>query len=298
MFSVSKLKTFKSCPLKYKYSYVEKWTAENGEVSEVTTKGLALHETFERYQTGFDEQTLNQIFNEQKELNPVDETKYKVREGLERFYIFWNEFVAKKEKEGYVVKKEQEINGTIMDEPFIGFIDLLLEKRDSNGKLEKMIILDYKTPQSINTDLYYHQLNMYAYILGTAEGMTIKEIAENLELYVFFPLAKFKNNMSIRDKALSSLVRLIADEKIIKKVVNEFEDEIKEIRETDFDKVYFTDGKVDFSCKWCEFAGSISNGEGFYGCLKSYEKGYRQLRCVKYVKKQEEEKQENADTTN
>ena len=42
-------------------------------------------------------------------------------------------------------------------------------------------------------------------------------------------------------------------------------------------------GKNSFSCKWCQYLGSIPNKEtGFSGCKCTYDLGFRQPRNVKF----------------
>ena len=48
-FSVSRVKCFQSCPLQYKYKYVDGWKTSATKKSDDIQKGLALHETFENF---------------------------------------------------------------------------------------------------------------------------------------------------------------------------------------------------------------------------------------------------------
>ena len=58
----------------------------------------------------------------------VDTTKYDERAALERFFLFWNEFVAKSELTGFKTYQEGWASGDLGGEHFIGALDLCLIK--------------------------------------------------------------------------------------------------------------------------------------------------------------------------
>ena len=59
--SASRISTFHSCPLKYYYTYVKKWVSSIPADNTAANKGLAFHETVEKYTTGMDKDTLHKL---------------------------------------------------------------------------------------------------------------------------------------------------------------------------------------------------------------------------------------------
>lgn len=279
-YSASRLKCFEGCVLNYKYKYVDGWKAEGLPKAEVTSKGLALHETFELYKTGMSAEEATKILEKNMETNPVDEEKFNVREGLSRFLIFWDKFVKPLEEQGYKIEKETWVKAQIEGEPFIGALDLLLDHGD------KVVIVDYKTASSISTGSYRSQLLLYAYMIGLNRGWDFKQISENVKLYVFFPLGKVtaKSADTPEKQALNCVRELEFNAMDVDENAQHFIVEINEIKSKDWANVQTSEANVAFACQWCDYAGSVPNKDGFKGCPCSYEKGYRALRTVKYVK--------------
>lgn len=280
--SVSRLKTYEGCKLRYALQYVDHWKAVGQPENELQGKGLALHETFEHYQSGTSYEDAEIILNENLKAHPVDEEKFNVREGLKRFCIFWKEFIEPKEKEGYVISRECEIKADdIKGESFIGYIDLLLEKEDS------VIIFDYKTASTMNAGGYMNQLITYAYMIGLRKGWDIKQIAEKTKLYVFFPLGKItaKKIKTDEERALYSVKEIVFAASDVDAVVEGFLKDIDTIHETDFSAIDpEKDASYSFACNWCPYIGSIPTRDGFPGCPTTYNRGCRQLPCVSFTK--------------
>ena len=126
--SASRISTYRQCPLKYYYTYVKKWRCSKAPDTTAADKGTCFHETVEHFKTGMEHAKLYEILESKiKEYN-VDTTKYDEKAALERFFLFWNEFVAKKELVGFKTLQEGWVNGDISDVHFIGAIDLLIKK--------------------------------------------------------------------------------------------------------------------------------------------------------------------------
>ena len=122
--SASRISTFKTCPLKYYYTYVDKWKCSKPADDEAARKGSSFHETVEHFYTGMAHDELHKILDEKLEEYRIDETKYHEHDALERFFLFWNEYVAKKEVAGLEVKQEGWTSGDLGGEHFIGALDL------------------------------------------------------------------------------------------------------------------------------------------------------------------------------
>lgn len=333
-FSASRLKCFEGCRLNYKYKYIDGWQAIGKPENDLQGKGLCLHETFEHYHTGMTNEDAIKLLEENMKEHPVDEEKFNVREGLNRFFVFWDQFVKPLESAGYNIEKETWVKATIENEPFIGAIDLFLGKETmdlpdeiandliSKGiakaslnetppeglcmkvqilnsqaeevqdlikkgyKLDgKIRIIDYKTASSIGTTGYRSQLLLYAYMIGLNRGWDCKQIAENVELYVFFPLGKVtaKSANTPEKQALNCIRQIDFNAMDVDENADHFIADVKAIKEQKWDEVSTDDAETAFACRWCDYAGSIENGE-FKGCPKSYALGYRQLRKVHYEK--------------
>lgn len=283
--SNSRIDTFRSCALKYYYSYVQKWEPSIPANTEAADKGSCFHETVEIFKTGMPHDQVYTKLQEKIEEYKVDVTKYDEKAAVDRFFLFWNEFVAKKELAGYKVIPEFNCLDTIEGEPFTGYIDLLLD----NG--EDVIIYDYKSAKSTSTTRYKGQLILYAYMIGHVRGWTNKEIAERCKLYIFFPFSEQEKPITEHDKMLASVKQIKITEKDVNEIMAGFSSTIKEIKAMDWTKIdpNFL-GKVEFACKWCPFLGSIDNGEGFRGCGASYRAGFFQNRNLKFTLKYDKTK--------
>jgi RecB family exonuclease len=282
--SASRVGTFVTCKLRYKYQYIDKWISSDTSGVDVQNKGLAFHETAEQYHTGMTDDEAKQVLEGKiKEYN-VDESVYNEHAALERFLLFWKNNVAPKELEGYVVKKETWANDTIDEEPFCGALDLELDRPDS------VIIFDYKTAQTASTAKYKNQLVLYAYMVGHTRGWTPEEIAQNIKLFVFFPFSKQPEDSPIEDKAQKSLKELKftpADVNIV--IQAYFIQHIRESKLVPWDQLSENDGKYSFiTCGWCPYCGSIPDPKtGFKGCKVSYDAGKFQKRGVTFTKKED-----------
>lgn len=276
--SATRISTYRECPLKYYYTYVKKWTCSKPADTEAADKGLVFHETVENYHTGMEHDALFKILESKIAEYKVDTTKYDEHGALERFFLFWNEFVAKKELAGFEVKQESWANGIIEGENFCGALDLFLDRGD------KCYIFDYKSAKTCSASKYKNQLVLYAYLIGQSKGWTNEQIAENIKLVIFFPLSEQSTPVTMEDKMLASVKEIKFTAADVEKIIGEFIQTIKEIKATDWENMNFdTMGNCGFTCRWCPFIGSIPNNEGFRGCTASYDMGYRQERGVKYT---------------
>lgn len=277
--SASRISTHRSCPLKYYYSYVQKWVPNIEPPKVEANKGLALHETVEHYKTGMPQEELKKIMESKIKEYDVDVTVYDEWSALDRFFVFWDEIIAKKESEGFVVKQESWAKEKILGEQFVGALDLFLE----NNETGECIIYDYKSAKTAAASNYKNQLILYAYLIGISKGWSNDQIAEKIKLYVFFPFSTQDKAFSPLDKMLSSIKQIKFSALDVQNVINEYMETIKTINTTDWTNTNFDDlGVVQFSCKWCPFIGTIPNSKGFKGCKASYDKGFRQVRGLEF----------------
>ena len=292
--SSSRVSTYKDCPLKYYYSYVRPFKSDVPVNTVLADKGSCLHETVEKYHTGMSRDELLEILSEKCKkwniINDTEENKEKYSEsdrervfdetaGIDRFLLFWDYFVAPKEKEGWIVRQEGEVKKEICGEPFIGKLDLYLKSPTG-----EYIIADYKTGKSICASDYKFQQILYAYLLGLEEGWTIEETSKKVKLYIFGPLSEQKKPITPEDKMLASIKEIKYDAKEMEDLIKSYINIITEIKSIDWNEVEpKLLGKNSFSCKWCQYLGSIPNKEtGFSGCKCTYDLGFRQPRNVKF----------------
>lgn len=280
--SASRTNCFQNCKLQYKYNYIEKWDSSDTEGIEVTSKGLAFHETVEQYNTGMSREEIFRILeNKIKEYN-VDETVYDEHEPLERFLCFWDKFVKPKELMGYTVKKESWANGEVDGNYFTGALDLCLEAAD------RIIIYDYKSSGSMSTAHHKNQQVLYAYLKGKERGWTNKQIAENVKLNIFFAFGKVNESLTTPEQRMvASVKELKFTEADLDFVIKDFYlKNINESKQIDWQTITPESGTVGFLCKWCKYAGGIKDDKtGFQGCKSSYDAGFVQKRGVVFTKR-------------
>lgn len=294
--SSSRVGTYEGCPLKYYYSYVRPFKSDVPVNTTLADKGSCVHETIEQYHTGMSRDELLKILDEKcKKWNIINDTEEnkenypkELREkvfdetaAIDRFLLFWDYYVRGKESEGWIVRQEGEVRNEICGEPFIGKLDLYLESPDG----DKYIIIDWKTGKSICASDYKEQQILYAYLLSLNKGWSIEEAAERIKLYIFGPLAQQDKPITEFDKMLASFKEIKYDAEDMKNIINNnYISVISEIKTINWEEVN-TDllGKHSFSCKWCQYLGSIPNKEtGFSGCKCTYDLGFRQPRNVKF----------------
>lgn len=281
--SASRLKTYHACLLKYYYSYVKPYDPNMPANTEMASKGLAFHETAEQMVTGKTDQEMQAILDSKIEEYKVDRTLYPEDEALRRFMLFWKEFVATKEAEGYKVEKEGWANGEIEGKPFCGALDLALYKYKKDGSLEHLVIYDYKTAKTAAAASYKDQLVLYAYLIGMTQGWSYQQIKDNVDLFIFFPFSTQKKENDY-DNMLSSVKRVNYTADDVEKIITGNISTIRESESIQWDKVNIDSlGQTNFTCKFCQFLGTVpDDSNGFRGCKCSYDQGYRQVRGLKF----------------
>ncbi len=275
--SASRISTYRQCPLKYYYTYVKKWRCSKAPDDEAARKGTVIHETVEKYYTGEPKDKVFARLEEKAKEYNIDLEKYDERSGIERFFLFWDEFVAKRELTGFKVIQEGWVSGDCGGERFVGALDLCLDRGD------KVIIFDYKSGKTPSISKYKEQLLLYAYLRGQERGWDFEQTAENVKLYLFFPMSEQKTAVTPEDKMLASVKEVKYDANNLRDCINEYLKTIREIQahnweEEDLDAL----GCPDFVCKWCEHQGGNPNSDGYKGCKASRDLGHTQERFVTY----------------
>jgi len=280
-YSHSRISCFDGCKLKYKYTYHDKITA-TGADTKLADKGSALHHTFEAYKVGDTYETLKALIDKQIENYKLDPNEYPYEEGIRRFIAFRENWFNPK-LETHKHSHEQWANGTLVGVPMCGQLDTVLENDN------EIIIIDFKSSKSMDTKSYQKQLMLYAYLKGTMKKWNIKEIAEKVKLYLFYPFGDVtaKKYDTIEKRALFCLKQIIFTEDDLERVIHEYSKTIKEIQATDFSSITYKDARESFACQWCPFFGSIEDDTiGFAGCKLTYDNGARQLRTTKFYRTQ------------
>ena len=281
--SASRVGCYVSCPLKYKYQYIDKWVSSEPVNNELAYKGLSFHETVEQYTSQMSDEDLKKILAVNVEKYKVDIEKYPVDKAIDKFLCFWKRFIKPRENEGYSILKESWVNGTVKDEAFCGALDLYV----SNDK--KVEIYDYKTAKTANASRYKNQLILYAFLEGQSRKWTNKQIAENTVLRVFFPLTEIKDGETIEESMLKSVKEIKFTEKDVDDVMNDYyKHNIDVIHATDWEKVTNANGVLSHDCSYCPYCGSSDNGQGFGGCMKTKAAGFATPDGVTFQKKTEE----------
>lgn len=290
--SASRISTFRSCPLKYYYTYVQKWICSKPANDEAARKGTCFHETVEHYYTGMPKEELHKILDEKLEEYNIDETVYHEHDALERFFLFWENRIASKEKEGYKMQQEGWANGELGGEHFFGALDLRVVN-DSNGKIE---IYDYKSGKTPSISKYKDQLMLYSFLLGQEHGWDFKETAENIKLYLFFPLSVQEKPITAEDKMLASIKEIKYTPEMLEECINEYLTTINDIQNQDWSDLDSL-GNYQFLCNWCEHCGGNPNADGYKGCKASRDAGFHQERGVTYTLKEKVKLQETKTET-
>ena len=300
--SVSKSKTFHGCRLGFKYKYIDKYEMVTPYKDPVTTKGLVLHEAFERLlkyenyagdnpmsleelkvnRKVADTKAVMEAFKAAMEENAFgieDAKNFRLKLGLKRWLSFKHDFLDKRNSILYAEKKYDE-------ELFPGvntvtILDLLEDNLDGT-----FTIYDYKTPQRANVSNYKAQVITYAYQMACVKGIIkvgsddYDKVAEKFKLYIFFPLMEGDHE----DYApCLKPVKFTAED--VKKTIEELKQTCTDIDTCDFTKSaeVLQPAKMDnFTCRFCDYLGAAPQPEiGFEGCPISKFAGYKQKSLFK-----------------
>lgn len=301
--SVSKAKAFHACPLSFNYKYINKFEMVNPVKDPATTKGLILHEVFEKtliyenYENGtplpIDQLSKRKIANEQVVLDIFkkametykfsveDAVKYNLKLGIKRWLSFKHDYLDKK---NHVFFAEKRYNEALFDGvKTVTILDLLEDNGDGT-----FTIYDYKTPVSINISNYKAQLITYAYQIACVKGIIkpgdtdYNKIVKNFKLYIFFPLCTGDH------EDYEPCLKLCKfDEEDVKKTIEDLKQTCTDIDTFDFNKSAecLQPPKMDnFNCRFCDYLGAAPQPDiKFEGCPISYFAGYKQKSLFKKV---------------
>lgn len=286
--SASRIGCFAECTLKYRLNYVEGWKSNAPVNTQLADKGSAFHEAAEKYHTGMSKEEFVKILNdyiERYHVNTTDPDKeyyFCYDNAIEKFIIFWDMFVSPKEKEGWKVLKETKVNNEIKGEKFTGAIDLCLESDN------EIIIYDYKSGKTINTNSYKTQQLLYAYLKGLERGWDIAETSKRIKCFIFGPLIEDLKTKTMEQNTLRSLKEIEYTEDEMRDIIENFY--IKNIDAIHTMNWARASGKKeDFhACRWCPYLGSKPNGKGFCGCKVTADLGFSTPEGIEFHSKKME----------
>lgn len=284
MWSVSKVDTYNGCKLRYKYQYIQKFVRFPDDGNKWANRGLSFHETVENYTTGSDVNKMRELLAENIKKYNVNVEEFDVPSAFENFLVFWDYFVKPLESEGFRIHKEYKLNGNIIvddnAEEFVGYADLLCE---SDNKIK---IFDYKVKKAENPAHYRNQLLLYSYLIGKSKGWNLRQISNNIEVYIFYSLMPFdKDNPT--EGMLRCMRRVPFDFSDLKNVLDEyFQKSISNINKVKWEEVSEFDGTDSFACNFCPYQGADRDDSiGFGGCKRSILNGAVMDSKYKIIKK-------------
>lgn len=274
MWSYSKITTFSGCQLKYRLNYVEKWkpTIENS--SDVTLKGLAIHETLEVEDTLNTIDDIKAMLQSKNKEQKITDDVYDLELVANRIKMYKEQFLDVCRSKGDKVYHEMELKTMLNGEEFCGFIDCIVEHTDG-----KITVIDYKTPKGIDAERYKKQLTLYTVMYMKIHGYDLSDIGGIAKIKVFFPLGKTKT-----EDLSEMFIEIPLDVNLAKETIDYLFGEIEAIKNFDWKNA---EPNISFSCKWCPYAGAMPNSNGFCGCVASSLNGNYQPIGQTYVKPEE-----------
>ena len=289
--SSSRLSSIGQCSTAYINTYINELVMVGGKTADVLDKGTAAHEICEWYDSTKTEDELRAEVDRVVALHNYDKDKYDLKLMVPRFMAFWNQFVRPKEADGYKVIKEGWKNFRIGNTgPWVGALDLVVRKGDD------VHIIDYKSGGSAKLDKgYLKQLMIYALAFGHENKWTVEQMAANIKVYLFFPIAGLKEEeqtdpLVAEKQAMKNLKSSSLDAQDLEDLVREIEVEVLRDGVTDWSKKTGMDGSMGFWCSWCPYKGSVrsqSDHPGFIPCELTYNEDFRSSRGVKFIPKEE-----------
>ena len=250
IYSHSSINTFKTCPLKFKYNYIEKPDIEKKQSIEAFM-GSMVHDTLEKLYTDIKYKKIDSIdellsyyqkiwkenYSEDKieiiRKGYTEDNYYKLgKEMLENYYEKNYPF-----NEGKILGLEKKINLEFFDQNknityyLVGYIDRLMLKNEN-----KIEIVDYKTNNTTKTQQEVDldkQLALYSIAIKNLYPF-VKEI----ELVWHF-------------LASGAVMRSKRSQENLEKIKHETIQAIREIEDAKKNNDFF--GKPSALCDWCEF---------------------------------------------
>lgn len=220
-YSVSKIKTYESCKLKYKLNYIDgKWPDQP--LNDDTMFGNLVHKAFEIYDPYIDNKS--DIVKLQRKF-PKLSLKYK------RFLpTAYKSLLSFFSKYGHLpAEKELKINLDMGSFKATGFVDRFIDGKNS------YICVDYKTSRVANTDYHIFQLKFYNLVLSKLYNTN----PDNIRMILFFPRPNEEKKMVFSNNQ-----------------INQFEKELNnKIKEIESNKEW--PANPGFHCKWCPFFNTI-----------------------------------------
>jgi RecB family exonuclease len=289
--SASRVATYKTCKLQYKYKYIDEIYPVEDYSAEAASKGTSFHEIAEFMDSSKSYEDLVAFAKSHLENADFDTEKYPIIKTMPRFWEFWEHRIKQSEALGFTLSKENWEHFTIADTKFVGAIDVLLINK-STGEVK---IYDYKSGGTAKvSDDYKRQLTIYALAIGQRLGYDIPTIVKKISTFLFFPLAKIENEEATdstvaRTAMLKSIKELKLRIEDLTSLVEELRVLIAESNSSKWDELKTDDASIGFYCSWCPYLGSIpeqcDGDAAFLGCRLTYLQGLKSPRSMKFARK-------------
>lgn len=216
-YSVSKIKTYDSCRLKYKLHYIDnKWPEQP--LNDDTMFGNLVHKAFEIYDPEKDNKA--EIVKLQRNY-PKLSKKYKnfISTAYKSLFSFFDRY-------GHLpAEKELKIELDMDDFKVTGFVDRFVSGNKS------YICVDYKTSRVANTDYHIFQLKFYNMVLSKLYNTP----PNNIRMVLFFPRPNEEKKMIFSNNQ-----------------INQFEKELNQ-KIVEIESNTDWPASPGFHCKWCPF---------------------------------------------
>ncbi|MFW6030604.1 MAG: RecB family exonuclease [Halanaerobiales bacterium] len=216
-YSVSKIKTYDSCALKYKLHYIDKIWPHEIERDD-TMFGSLVHKAFEIYDPEKDNK--DEIVKLVRDY-PTLSMEYK--QLLSKAYKSLLEFFDKYGK--YPAEQELRIDYPLDNFKMTGYVDRFIHANNFH------ICVDYKTSKNANIDYHIFQLKFYNLALSKMYDISPKDI----KMMVFFPRPNEEAKTMFSNRQMQQF------EKELKNKIDEIESNKK------------WPANPGFHCKWCAF---------------------------------------------
>lgn len=255
-YSYSKISTFESCKLKYKYAYLDKLYINDSPL--VTRKGNAFHNSVDELAHIKDltqEDAEKKIIENAAKYNiSKDEAeKCKLLFGIDK----WLEF-----KQAYIDKAvsfdtEKHYIYTFGKNQMTCVLDLIIKKEN-----DAVWIFDYKTPSSKDSSRYMTQTNLYRYFYSKLSSVPL----EKIHSFIFYPLVQQKMESSIEETTMDAEQTALLIQNVAKTMAD--------MKLFNPEGVAINDLKSEgFGCMFCQYANTIPDlKKGYRGCITTESK--------------------------
>ncbi len=197
-YSYSKITSYTTCPLQYDLRYV-KWIKTPKKYKYDTVKGIIFHKYAEVYNGSNHRQALSAAFSPSEQIlgSWLDlitvKKKQEITNACNVFKKFYDETL-------HIFEPYLREESFTYDEGLTTFNGVLDFHAIAPGGVHT--IMDYKTPQTANTEWYKKQLSFYSYVIAKKNNITFDKI----KTAIFFPFAGGREDVTLSEKTIISEV--------------------------------------------------------------------------------------------